>query len=819
MGEIEEALKFDPGPAVSTAEDDEIMQALKFDPGPVGGTYKPTPATGREALEAGGTAGLPASYPPTKDYYNPPEEAGAGFRAMAETALVDKPITKVKIYAKARGIPIGDIASRYRIQDGKIEFKTESGKWQREISEHPGQQIKHGAAQIAGHPSTYLGTAGALVGGPWGALGGAVAGEAIRKQIASGVYGEEQTVWGNLFDIGLEGILALGGEVVGKLITGRINKFRMRKSKSLRFAGKEIREGLLTPKDHAKALYIETLANQHGITLAPHQLYDREGMTNIWMYLRKHPLTSNQVQQFDKALEEQTDAAIDGFIRKMGGYEQTPFQMGTELKQAAGDAIEQAESARQKAAGPYYKAAFEQTPTIDVKRLEQELKLNKQSIARAGTSDIPDVEIMVGELQKDAAMPTAYMKQKGEAAADYAERITKDYQRIVGKEVPITKSELAVANIEGYKKRNTQIEKILKGQKPEGAYVPTKILKVEVPEAVAEIDRLMAETVPSDPAYKALKKIKKMIEEAGGNPQRLDSVKRSGIDNVLNKTKTQRNLKRQMALVKKELTDAMDAQIPDYSAARGVYGQFGMAPPIDEMKNSVIGELSRLKKDDQIRTAVKTLFGTTNMPDYTQMAKARDIIMAQDPDLWRRAIGEYIKSIYYQLTVTEGGTVINAAGKMNKLLFGNVNRRKTMAAAFGGTNTRGYQTLKDLMTVLQRASIGKGAQSMTAPFQQIEKELAGAMGTQAKEAFKRPYDFLIDKAFESWNDTLLAGRQGALLDALLKPDVIKQIKELKLLKPGSKKLIEGAMVLSALVATKIGPEKLPETPEGQIKPH
>jgi hypothetical protein len=258
-----------------------------------------------------------------------------------------------------------------------------------------------------------------------------------------------------------------------------------------------------------------------------------------------------------------------------------------------------------------------------------------------------------------------------------------------------------------------------------------------------------------------------------------------------------------MVLVKKELTDAMDDQITDYSAARGIYGKFGMAPPIDEMKNSVIGELAGLKKDSQIRTAVRELFGTRNMPDDVQMAKAREIIMGEDPDLWRRAIGEYVKSIYYQLTVTEGGTVINAAGKMNKMLFGNINRKKAMAAAFGGANTPGYKTLNDLMTVLQRASIGKGAQSMTAPFQQIEKELTGAMGTQAKEAFKRPYDFLIDKAFESWNDTLLKGRQGALLDTLLKPDVIDQIKKLKLLKPGSKKLIEGVSVLGALVAPKL----------------
>ena len=41
MDEIEEALKFDPGPLSRTDEEDEIAQALKFDPGPVGGTFQP----------------------------------------------------------------------------------------------------------------------------------------------------------------------------------------------------------------------------------------------------------------------------------------------------------------------------------------------------------------------------------------------------------------------------------------------------------------------------------------------------------------------------------------------------------------------------------------------------------------------------------------------------------------------------------------------------------------------------------------------------------------------------------------------------------
>jgi len=804
MSDIEEALKFDPGPAVEQAEDDEIAQALKFDPGPaVGGTFgereKPGPGYPTPAAPF---PEVPGAY----EAYTNPTEPGASPMAMIKAGYVDDPVTKVKIYAKARGIPLRDIARNYRFaKGGEIEFKTPAGKWQREVSEHPGQQAKRMALQTASNPAVVLGTAGAMVAGGPGAVGGAMAGEGIRKSVGKFAFDEPQTAWGNAGDIALEGLLALGGESVAKLITGQTNKFLMRKSKSLRFAGKEISQGMLTPADHAKALYIEALANKHGIKLQAHQLYDREGMTNIWMYLRKHPLTANKVQEFDRALESQTDEALDGFIKEMGGYDQTPFKMGEELRDASGEAIQKLEDARQSTSQPYYDKAFDTTPTIDKDRLVSELELNKKSIARAQTQT-PDIELMAAELKKAQPMSSAHMKQKGEDAAGYLARVSKDYKRVTGKDTPTTRGGAADANIKGFEKRNAEIENVLAGGSAGDSYVPTKIFQVDATDAITEVDRLMAETVPGDPSYTALKRVKKMLDAANGDARKLDRIKRSGIDNVLSKTQTNRTMSREMALVKKQLTDAMDDQIPDYSAARGVYGQWGMAKPIEEMKNSVIGELSRLEGHKELSTAVQRIFNVKNIPSADKMAQARKAIMDQDPGLWDRAIGQYIKDIYFDLTVTEGGTVVNSAGKMHKRLFGNKARRESMAAAFGGADTEGYKNLKDLMTVLQRASIGRGSQSMTAPFQQIEKELAGQMVTKAPEAFKHPWDFVVDKTFEAWNDILIAKRQGALMDALTRPDVVKKIQELKLLKPGSKKLIRGLTDLAALTTPQVPTE-------------
>jgi len=803
MSEIDEILKFDPGAAqATTPEDDEIAEILKFDP--VGGTFQepeaPPPGAPTPAQQF-------PEYPGAYRGYNEPTEPTASFGALAKSTLADDPLTKVKILARERGIPLRDIARNYRFaKGGEIEFKAASGKWQRETPEGTLGGVKGVAADIAGRPSTYLGVAGGIVGGPKGAIGGAMAGEVARKAAAKYFYDEPQTAWGNIFDVALEGLLALGGETLAKIMIGQTNKLKMRKSKALRFAGKEIKEGLLTPEDHAKALYIESLANKHGITLAPHQLYDREGMTNIWMYLRKHPLTSDAVQKFDTALEAQTDEAVEGFIKQMGGYDQTPFQMGEELRDTSGKAIKGLENARQSTAQPYYDAAFDRTPTIDIERLKAERANNLKNIEGRKIERIRNVKGMVDELQQTGY---PFMKQKGESAADYKTRISTDYKRLTGKDTLYIDKSADIQNLKDLKSRNADIDRILKGDIPDDAYVPKKVFQVDASAAMDEVDRLLEGHVKSDPSYTALNRIKKMITQAEGDAEKLNNIKINGIDNVLQRTKTQRGLHREVKLIKDQLTGAMDDQIPDYSAARGIYGQFGMAPPIEEMKNSIIGQLSKMEGDDALEKAVHKIFGGKG-PSAQKVAKARAVMMAEDPDIWRRAIGTYIKDVYFQLTVTEGGSVINSAGKMHKLLFGNKARREAMAAAFGGANTAEYKTLKDLMSVLQRAAIGKGSQSMTAPFQQIEKELSGAMGSQVYQALKRPKDFMVEKAFEGWNDAMIAGRQGGLMDALMKPDVIKKIKGLKLLKPGSKKLIRGITDAFALITPKLGSDADPD---------
>ncbi len=351
--EIDEVLKFDPGrPAVNDAEIDEV---LKFDP--VGGTYGP-----KEPPFKG--AGSPISTITGKPEleFKQGEDPGAKKWTLIKSGFVDDPAAKIKIFAKDRGID----PKRYRINNGNIEFLNSANKWQREESELPIDRLGSGIIKGVTNPGAILGTVGAM-GGPIGAVAGAVGGEGIRKGIGGAVLGEEQTTLGNLVDVGLEGLLAAGGELFGALNKGVAQGIKSKIAKItggkgadyIKYAGAEVGTNLLTKEDHLKALMIQDLASKYGIKLAPHQLYKKEGMINTWMYLRKSPATADAIQKFEEAIATSSDKAIDDFITQLGGFEKSPHTLGEAVSKTTQKAIGNAEEARAASTSPLYKSARE----------------------------------------------------------------------------------------------------------------------------------------------------------------------------------------------------------------------------------------------------------------------------------------------------------------------------------------------------------------------------------------------------------------------------------------------------------------------------
>lgn len=758
---IDEILKFDPGDPTKkkkriAAEDTRIDEILKFDPrpggmkkpqsedfpSPVGGTYVPT-----------GEISTITSKPIMK--YVPQTEEGAGFGTQVLSSFVDDPFIKAKIYSEARGMPI----TRYRVsKGGEVEFKTDAGTWQREVSQLPFSKAKRFAAEVVGHPSTYLSPVGAVVAGPIGAVGGAMGGELLKKGIGYAAYGETPGALNTLTDTAMQGIFALAGETVGKVLGRTVNRIMYGKRQAFQKAGRGVTKSILTPEEHARALWIKKLADQHKIQLAPHQIYDREGMTNTWKYLRKHPLTSDSVREFEERLAKSTDEAVDGFIREMGGYEAGPLQVGKQMKEAASHRIATEEELRRSISAPKYEAAAKAADEI----------VNKPSIA------VKDLK--TGRVIEDP-MATMHLQVADKQGMNPA-RVGSDWEG-------------------GWTFRG----KYYSGNESQDL-VKELGKKVDVRSAIDEVDRLLGETVKGDPSHNALLRVKKMLDEAGGDFRRLDRVKRSGIDDVLGATKTSRTLSREMKLVKDKLTTAMDEQVPGYSEARAAYAE--LSKPIDRLKESIVGELAEMESEKGLELAPAKILSIRNVRDPERVKEVINEITRGNDPLRRRIIGSYIRNTYETLRMSEEGRVINVGGKMYKALFGRAQEREIMKAAMTAGE---FKQFDNLMTVLQRTSIGVKSESMTDPLRQIGKELEGQLGSKSFRLMQHPKQSLVEWTFGKWDEIVRGRSYPELFDALKDPGAVAKMAKMRQLAPGSRRLIESMSVFTAEISAQMEKER------------
>lgn len=699
---------------------------------PVGGAFY------RPMITVGGAKQEPtlAPYGDPSKAYAIPRESEAGMLAQIKASFVDDPLTKVKIFADARGIS----PSRYRLnpKTKQIEFKDETGAYQREVFELESSKAKSMFAELALDPKLYLGTAGAAIGGTPGAVGGTMLGEGIRKGVGKIAFGEKVNVPQDLLDVGLAGALAFGGEMAGKSIGWGINKYLGRGQgivgkivQPLRAEAvpeEKVVQHFITPQEQAKALWLQHIADQHGITLAPHQLYDKEGMTNIWKYLRKHPLTADTVRTFEDNLSRASEDSIQKFIGEMGGTKATATGIGERLQGTATKIIETAEGKRTKLVAKPYSKAFEEADAAGGVKIEPVIKR---------LDDLID----------------SYNDGPSRSAL---ERVKKS---------------------------------LLTEGEPVKGTPPGKILDAEGKPVIEGVAGEKAKDIPETD----LRKIQKAIFDLN------DLIEGTSYEAARIAPSSKKFLNRDLSILKDELLGAIKKVSPTFAKANAKYER--LSGPIEKLKSSVIGELTRMRSDTAIAKAPHKLLDLSNMPDAELLTRARTQIEKSDPKLWREMVGGYIRDVYEGLKATEEGKVVNAVGKLQKRLYGSEKQRQIMKAAMGPED---YRKFEDLMTIFQRAAIGTGKESMTAPFQAIGEKLEPMLGSKAFQFLDKPKKTLLDWSVGVWNDVLMQGRQADLMKIMTKPGVAEQLGELKRLTPGSRRFIEAFSVFSSRVAQEYG---------------
>src|SRR5574343_202820 len=138
-----------------------------------------------------------------------------GMWPLIQASMVNDPATRIKILAKARGVP----AESYFVKDGQTYY-VKDGKAYTEISDATFSQAKEFLAGVIGDLPTEAGsTIGGVVGGAPGVAVGAMAGKEIQNQLARIIFGEPQTAVGNLAEDVTSGVGALTGLGIGKFLS------------------------------------------------------------------------------------------------------------------------------------------------------------------------------------------------------------------------------------------------------------------------------------------------------------------------------------------------------------------------------------------------------------------------------------------------------------------------------------------------------------------------------------------------------------------------------------------------------------------------
>ena len=640
--------------------------------------------------------------------WTPDETKQADFGALFKSGWVDKPESKIQIFAASRfpDLPKAEREARYKMQDGKVSFKGDDGKYHFEVHGDFLSKLRGGAGEsIAALPSGVLGAVGAT-GGLGGAALGAAGGEAIRKVVGNLVFDEKQSSVGNLIDITKEAAMGLAGETVGRVLVGAKNNSLLRSGGDLKNVVKnDIRRNIIKPEDHAKAEFIKTLADQHGVELAPHQLYNKQSMTDIWKYLRRHPQTSDAIQTFETKVADQLEGAVGKFSDNLA-MQKDAGVLGAEIRDTAQSVLSRAHQTRTKAVSPLYKKAFENTPDVDI------------------SAPLAEIDGLLGKAPEGSSAQTVLNKVKG---------------------LFVDQDGAPVTNLE------------------------------KIDWAKKEVD-----------AY-----LKNIMDP--------------------NISSTSKETLRTIQEIKKKVLAAVDEQAPEYATARKVYEK--LTPRVKQLEDSVIGRLANIKDDRGLVKATEGLFDTNMSAKFVREARAS--IQAENPQLWDQILSSHVRGTYNTLKETQNANVVNAAGKMHQKLFGTIDARDKMKAAMAPEQ---YKNFEGLMTVFERAAKGHGAESMTAQNLIINEQMSKNVGSTAARLATSPLKTIREGIFDKWNDIVLAGKQEAVLAAMLDSQATRQIAKMRTLTPGSEKQIRSLSVFTSWLSERAFQADLHKTqgPEGQL---
>lgn len=279
----------------------------------------------------------------------------------------------------------------------------------------------------------------------------------------------------------------------------------------------------------------------------------------------------------------------------------------------------------------------------------------------------------------------------------------------------------------------------------------------------------------------------------------LDQVKKN-LDDMIETARRagERNRVRLLEGRRVELLKATDSVYPQYAVARSAFE--ARSPEVDEIANSVIGVVSKLK-DTTAKRAASVLFSETSSSPQ-QIGIARKVLQQRDPEAWQAIKRSWLQMQWVKAgnETLAGGPPVNQGAKWRQALLGNETRRAHMKAAL---DPQEYAALRDLADVLEATGRVKPIGSDTAWNEEM-KRLTRARSTPmwarvVGNAFS-PQDW--GRLVKDWaSERALQNHAQDIVRIIQEPEARSLLRELKVVTPNSARWKAGVGHLLTRFAT------------------
>lgn len=276
---------------------------------------------------------------------------GADFMTSLVGGVPTDKDTAVRYFAKKRGLPL----DRYAVVNGDIAYRGDDGKWYKEVTGYANNAAYYApdVAEILPDAAVGVATAPMAISSPVGTLtaagltGATAAGSNyVRQKIAGVLTGQEYNPTETLLSGGLS-LLAEGAPVVRKMVKER----RLAKD--------------IAHMDQALVDSLRSKAGQYGVPLTPAELTGLSSLAQQQKVLGNIEPSSVPMNKFYKERESKVRSAVNDYLDSLSQVDDVAEagKMGQDALFAQRKSLE---SAREAAAEPYYKDAFEQSVPVDL---------------------------------------------------------------------------------------------------------------------------------------------------------------------------------------------------------------------------------------------------------------------------------------------------------------------------------------------------------------------------------------------------------------------------------------------------------------------